>query len=162
RYSLRTNSLGFRDAKVREVPLRSETRRVLLIGDSYTEGVGLAFEDTFPGLLFEAGQHATPRTEFLNAGVISYSPVIYYKKVKFLLDHGLVFDEVVVLPDYGDVQDEAAYYFCIDDDPRYRAFCTPERPRNALARNFVVTDAVRVFVKTTIAEWRHGPISPIR
>jgi hypothetical protein len=161
RYPFRTNSLGFRDATVREVPLRSETRRVLLIGDSFTEGVGLAFEDTFPGLLFEAGQHATPRTEFLNAGVISYSPVIYYKKIKFLLDHGLKIDEVVVLPDYGDVQDEATAYFCIDDDPQYRAFCTPPRPPSVLARNFIVSDAVRVFVKTKIAEWRHGPMSPV-
>jgi hypothetical protein len=156
RYPFRTNSLAFRDATVREVPLRSETRRVLLMGDSFTEGVGLVFEDTFAGLLFEAGQHAEPRTEFLNAGVISYSPVIYYKKIKFLLDHGLKIDEVVVLPDLGDMIDEAMFYFCIDDDPHYRAFCIPPRPPSRLARNFVVSDAVRVFVKTKIAEWRHG------
>jgi hypothetical protein len=161
RYPLRTNSLGFRDAKVREVPLGSETRRVLLIGDSFTEGVGLAFEDTFAGLLFEAGQHAEPRTEFLNAGVVTYSPAIYYKKIKFLLEHGLKIDEAVVLPDYGDVQDEAVVYFCIDDDPQYRAFCIPPRPPSPLPRNFVVSDAVRVFVKTKIAKWRHGSESRV-
>ncbi|MEZ0230725.1 MAG: hypothetical protein ACAI25_19040, partial [Planctomycetota bacterium] len=41
RYKFRTNSLGFRDRSVREVPLRSDKRRILFIGDSFTEGSGV-------------------------------------------------------------------------------------------------------------------------
>ena len=33
------------------------------------------------------------KIEFLNAGVVSYSPIIYHKKIKYLLDAGLRFDE---------------------------------------------------------------------
>src|SRR5947209_7186830 len=39
-YSVLTNSLGFRDEDTRDVPLRSPRTRLLLIGDSFTEGVG--------------------------------------------------------------------------------------------------------------------------
>lgn len=123
-----TNSLGFKDAQVRDVPAQGSTRRILLIGDSFTEGIGLRFEDTFAGMLYEAGQKRPEKIEFLNAGVISYSPVIYYKKIKYLLDAGLRFDEVVVLPDISDVQDEAVSYFCIDDNPDYRRYCKEAVP----------------------------------
>jgi hypothetical protein len=123
-----TNSLGFKDAQVREVPAQGTTRRILLIGDSFTEGIGLRFEDTFAGMLYEAGQKRPEKIEFLNAGVISYSPSIYYKKIKYLLDAGLRFDEVVVLPDISDVQDEATSYFCIDDRPEYRRHCNETVP----------------------------------
>ncbi|MDH8404796.1 hypothetical protein QIG58_28150, partial [Klebsiella pneumoniae] len=44
RYRLFTNSLGFKDAAVREIAKVSPNRRILLIGDSFTEGIGLPFE----------------------------------------------------------------------------------------------------------------------
>src|SRR5215470_18585235 len=46
-YRLYTNNLGFKDAAVRIVPPVSEMRRVLVIGDSFTEAIGLRFEDSF-------------------------------------------------------------------------------------------------------------------
>jgi hypothetical protein len=55
--------------------------------------------------------------------VVSYSPVIFYKKIKYFIESGLQFDEVVVFSDISDVQDEATSYFCIDEDPRYRKYC---------------------------------------
>ena len=66
-------------------------------------------------MLYLAGQKRSEKIEFLNAGVISYSPTIYYNKIRYLLDAGLKFDEVVVLSDLSDVQDEAIAYFCIDE-----------------------------------------------
>src|SRR5262249_45545448 len=63
------------------------------------------------------------KTEFLNAGVSGYSPTLYYKKIKYFLDRGLRFDQLVVIPDMSDVSDEAMRYFCVDDDPTYHAFC---------------------------------------
>ena len=56
RYRLTTNSLGFKDARVRNVPLKSASRRILLIGDSFAEGIGMSFEDSFAGMLDRAGQ----------------------------------------------------------------------------------------------------------
>jgi hypothetical protein len=104
----RTNSLAFRDRAVREVPLVSDRPRIVFIGDSFTEGVGVAYEDSFVGRVDAA---LAPRgVEVLNAGVISYCPIIYFRKVKHLLeDVGLKFDALVVYIDIGDIQDEVTY-----------------------------------------------------
>jgi hypothetical protein len=158
RYRLITNSLGFRDGSVREVPLKSDSRRILLIGDSFTEGIGMSFEDSFAGQLYHAGQQRGEKIEFLNAGVVSYSPSIYYKKLKYLIESGLQFDEVVLFSDPSDVTDEATSYFCIDDDPKYRAHCTaaegsmqpavaPPKKLDFFTDRFVTTNRLRIFIK---------------
>lgn len=154
-YRVRTNNLGFKDEAVRDVPARSLAHRVLLIGDSFTEGVGLPFEHTFAGMLHRAGKKAPRAVDFLNAGVATYSPVIYYRKVKHLIESGLRFDEVIVFSDISDVPDEATGYFCIDEDPEYRKHCSGE-PRYAgpkrrlLQRNFVVIDGTIRWAGETI------------
>lgn len=114
-YPVRTNSLGFRDAEVREVSLEAGDRhRILLLGDSFTEGVGVPWEDTLAGVLSE---ELGDEVEVLNAGVSSYSPVIYYAKARHLLeDVGLEVHEVVVLVDISDIEDEAEYYMLDDED----------------------------------------------
>jgi hypothetical protein len=160
RYQLITNSFGFKDGSVREVLLKPTSRRILLIGDSFTEGIGLNFEDTFAGMLANAGQQRSDKIEFLNAGVASYSPIIYYKKIKYLLERGLQFDEVVVFSDTSDVNDEATSYFCIDDDPKYRTHCssiegsqqTAPAPLKTefLRDHFAVTNRIRIYVKRYI------------
>jgi hypothetical protein len=161
RYRLITDSLGFKDASVRDVPLKPTSRRILLIGDSFTEGIGMSFEDSFAGMLYRAGLERPERIEFLNAGVVSYSPSIYYRKIQYLLNRGLQFDEVVVFSDSSDVTDEATGYFCIDDDPNYRSHCTsaegsaqteaqPPKPGDFLVDHFVVTNRVHLYVKRLI------------
>jgi len=109
RYPVRTNNLGFRDAQVRVVPLRSTSPRVVVIGDSFTEGLGVPYADTYAGLLdrYLAGRDI----QLLNAGVMSYAPSIYYRKLRYLLeDVGLRFDYVVVAIDLSDIGDEARLY----------------------------------------------------
>ena len=159
RYPLFTNSLGFKDGSVREVPLKGSSRRILLMGDSFTEAIGMPYEDSFFGLLNRAGRQREQKIEFLDAGVASYSPSIYYKKVKYLLDQGLQFDEVVLLSDSSDVEDEATSYFCIDDDPNYQKLCTttpgtypPAGPlkRDFFIDHFAVTNRVRIALKRWI------------
>jgi hypothetical protein len=182
-YRFVTNSLGFRDGRVRDVPLVPSTRRILLIGDSFTEGIGLAFEDTFAGRLYAAGMQRTDKIEFLNAGVLSYSPSLYYRKIRYLLERGLKFDEVVVFSDVSDVYDEATHYFCQDDAPRYQKYCDPgeraffnsvcrasdrgrEEPCDVvpyrystagwgpwLVKHFFVTNGVRMYVKFKLQQW---------
>ena len=104
----RTNSLGFRDAVVRDVPLVGARRRMLFMGDSFTEGVGVPYERTFVGLTAAA---LAPRgVEVLNGAVSLYSPTIYERKTRWLLeDVGLRFDELVVFIDISDILDETAY-----------------------------------------------------
>jgi hypothetical protein len=161
RYRLTTDSLGFKDASVRNVPQKSDSRRVLLIGDSFAEGIGMSFEDSFAGMLYRAGQERSEKIEFLNAGVASYSPSIYYKKIKYLLESGLQFDEVVLFSDTSDVTDEATSYFCIDDDPKYQSHCTSAegsaqpaaaspKKTDFLVDRFVVTNRVRIYLKRFI------------
>ena len=158
RYTVITNSLGFKDASMRDVPLKPTSRRILLMGDSFAEGIGMRYEDSFAGMLQRHGQDRSDKIEFLNAGVGSYSPSIYYKKTKYLLDAGLQFDEVWLFSDPSDVLDEATTYFCIDDDPKYRAHCTAAEasmmPRKVagwsdfFTERFVVTNRLRALIKS--------------
>ncbi|HVR64834.1 MAG TPA: SGNH/GDSL hydrolase family protein [Polyangia bacterium] len=105
-----TNSLGLRDGVRREVPLHAEPghRRILFIGDSFTEGVGIDWDRTFVGRVAAA---LAPRgIEVLDAGVQSYSPKLAYLKVKYLVETArLSFDEIEMLVDVSDVQDELMY-----------------------------------------------------
>jgi lysophospholipase L1-like esterase len=105
-YLMRTNSLGFKDSDVRIVPKRSDRARVVFIGDSYTEGVGVPFDETFVGQFSKRAVDL----DVLNAGVVSYSPSIYWRKVKWLIDEGYAFNQLVVYVDISDVQDEAVFY----------------------------------------------------
>jgi hypothetical protein len=148
RYRFITNSLGMRDGTTRDVPLTAAGRRILLIGDSFTEGMMVPFEQSFAGLLYRAGQDRPQPVEFLNAAVVSYSPIIYYLKTQHLLDSGLKFDEVVVFSDISDVEDEATSYFCLDN-PNQRKDCVNTAPPMGtwLAKHFIVTDTTRLLIK---------------
>ncbi len=152
-YPVFTNSLGFKDRRVREVPLQSEDWRILFIGDSFTEGIGLRYEDTFVGLLDDAFRERDIRT--LNAGVGTYAPSIYYRKVKYLLeDVGLDFDELVVFLDISDIEDEARSYD-IDANDHVVGAQPPFRWRAFLKENSMIirlADLAKDRVHNAMAE----------
>jgi hypothetical protein len=81
---------------------------VVVIGDSFVEGIGVRYEDTFAGL---AAETLAPKgLEVLNAGVASFSPIMYRRRVRNLVEEvGLRFDHLVVFIDVGDIQDEVTY-----------------------------------------------------
>jgi hypothetical protein len=110
-----TNSLSFRDEKPRNVDLDRSTKRIVVIGDSFTEGANLNFEDTYVGKIsevFRVGGY-----EVLNAAVGSYAPSIYYTKIKQLIEvRGLKISEVVVFLDLSDIWDEAKCYYLNSDE----------------------------------------------
>ncbi|NQU60197.1 MAG: SGNH/GDSL hydrolase family protein [Rhodospirillales bacterium] len=109
RYRYHTNSLGFKDAAPRVVPLKSDKKRLLFLGDSFTEGKGFAYPETFVGRI--ADKLSPQGVEVLNAGVDSYAPVIYRLKAKYLLEKvKLKVDAVAVFVDVSDVYDEANRY----------------------------------------------------
>ena len=107
-YPMYTNSLGFRDREPRDVALQPDGKRLLVIGDSFGEGVGVLYEQTFSGML--AARFESSGLEVLNASVVSYSPKLYYLKVRHLLEEvGLKFDHLMVFIDISDIQNEIAY-----------------------------------------------------
>lgn len=106
-FDVYTNSLGFKDKESRFVPLQSEKKRILFMGDSFTEGVGMTWEKSFVGIL----DKEMPDVDILNAGAVSYSPKLHYLKLKYLIETvSLKFDEVYVLIDNSDVMDELTYH----------------------------------------------------
>ncbi len=108
RYSMITNSLGFRDSEIRDVPLQSDARRVVLIGDSMIEGLGVRYEDTVAGQLQQ--RWAPQGVEVFNAGVVSFSPHLYHLRVRHLIEEvGLQFTHLIVFIDISDIQDETFY-----------------------------------------------------
>ena len=99
-------------------------------------------------------------------GSVPTRPSLYYRKTKSYLDRGLKFDEMILFSDISDVWDESRGYFCVDDDPRYFAYCDPAElkileqrgsTRNFLKRNFVVTDKLIPIVKEEIRYLRGKP-----
>jgi len=112
-HSVSTNSLGFKDRAPRDVRLKAESARLVIIGDSFTEGVGVDYADTFAGIIDQ--QLSLGGIEVLNAGVSSYSPIIYRRKIEYLIEQGLTFDRLLVLIDMSDIQNEQKHYRFDDD-----------------------------------------------
>jgi lysophospholipase L1-like esterase len=101
-----TNALGLRDREV--APTKPPgTFRILMLGDSFTEGGGLRLEDTVAKRV-EAALRAGPcrgAIEVVNAGVGSYSPILEYLFLKNV-GLGLGPDLVVLNFDMTDVHDD--------------------------------------------------------
>jgi hypothetical protein len=107
KYRIYTNSFGLIDSSTREVELAPKTDRVMIIGDSFTEGIGVSFDKTFAGIIAEKLKQKN--VDLLNAAVVSYSPKLYYLKIKYLLDRGLKFTHLLIFVDVSDIQDELVY-----------------------------------------------------
>src|SRR5712692_4118087 len=102
----RTNSLGLHD---REYPARKPPGvfRILLLGDSMTEGGGLALEATVAKqaeVLLNARGCRSP-VEVVNGGVASYSPILQYLYLEALAPT-FEPDLVVLNFDMTDVHDD--------------------------------------------------------
>jgi hypothetical protein len=103
-----TNSLGFRDFYPKKIHAKTNKRRILFLGDSFTQGVGVPVEKTFYGLssiIMESDS-----LEILNAACLSYSPKLYYLKLKYLLEiEKIDINDLYVFIDISDIQDELNY-----------------------------------------------------
>jgi len=108
RYELVSNSLGLKDGFEREVRLDFPGERILFLGDSFTEGIGVEYGETFVGLIDAALR--LEGIEVLNGGVASYSPKLEYYKARYLIESvGLRLSEIVVFIDSSDAPDELLY-----------------------------------------------------
>jgi hypothetical protein len=113
-----TNNMGFRDREMRTVNQNHSRYRLIFIGDSFTEGVGVDYDDTFVGII----QRSQPDMDILNAGVESYAPVLENLKIENKL-LGLKPDHIVMLVDPSDIQDSIVYHYWLKhrDKPKESA-----------------------------------------
>ena len=121
-YPMFTNSVSCRDKEVRTIKPYSSEKRILFIGDSHTEGVGLPYNETFAGIL----QNRLENTgkEILNASAVSYSPKIYFLRTKYLLDiQKIHVNEVFVFIDISDLQNELVYENFTPSEPGVWKLC---------------------------------------
>lgn len=104
----RINSFGFRDRE-RSLEKPANTYRILMLGDSTTEGWGVSQDKTFSALLEEKlNGLGKLHFEVINMGVTSYSPLLEYLQLKNI---GLKFnpDLVILNFDYSDFADDRNY-----------------------------------------------------
>lgn len=76
------------------------------IGDSFTEGVGFQYSDTFVGKIDDALKNIS----VANLGVSSYSPKIFLSKLNYFINNGYSFKEVFVAIDSSDILDDYFRY----------------------------------------------------
>jgi len=106
KYRLITNSLGFKDSSNRDIAKKAGMKRIMFLGDSFTEGLGYEQDSTFTGII---SNKLKDKYEILNGGVTSYSPKLYLLRTVHLINSGYEFDHIVIMLDISDIQDEVIY-----------------------------------------------------
>jgi len=101
-YELCTNNFGFK-SKCNQVDKKDY--QFAFIGDSFTEGTPIEYDDTFVGLFSEKTGYKTA-----NLGIASYSPKIYLSKLNFLINEGFKFNHVIIFIDISDFYDDTNFY----------------------------------------------------
>ena len=115
KYKIYTNNLGFKDTSNRTIEFKN--RNILFIGDSFTEGVGIKYEDTYVGLVEKYLKKDNRDIEVLNAGVQTYSTSIYLSKIYHLTERKkLPITDIVVMISGGDIFDDYSKYLDLNDD----------------------------------------------
>lgn len=108
-YEFKTDRFGFvTGACAGNDPKAAADSSVFVLGDSFTEGMGLPFEQTFPGLM-ACEWHKHGMTVW-NLGAQSYSPIIYYHRIlDAVAKTGIRPKEIFVFLDISDIPDELTY-----------------------------------------------------
>ena len=104
-YEIRTNSLGFRDIE-HPVSKPPGELRIMAIGDSFTEGWGVSFEQTWLNQLGRRlnTEHVRNRFRMISGGVSGSDPFYGYR---ILVDKLLVYrpDFVLLVVNHSDIMD---------------------------------------------------------
>ena len=140
-YILCTNNHGF---KSKCDKTDNKNFKFAFIGDSFTEGTPVEYEDTFVGLFTENTGYTTA-----NLGIVSYSPKIYLSKINYLLKEGYKFDHVIIFIDISDFYDDTNFY-SIDKDFVVKEKYSKEKNlkvRKFLRKNFPLTNFYTFVIK---------------
>lgn len=100
-----TNSQGFRDRE-RVVERTVRAPRVLAVGDSFTWGAGVSYDEVFVTLLERRLQSSTPDAEVINVGVPAWGP---HEELHLLKAYGVRFQPDLVLLNFfigNDIQNK--------------------------------------------------------
>ena len=109
-----TNNLGFKDKEIRQINFKDNN--ILFIGDSFTEGVGVEFENTFVGIIEKNVTSKKNNYTVLNAGVTSYSPIVILSKLNYILEKKIPISKVFVVICGADFHDDIYRYISIDEN----------------------------------------------
>lgn len=93
-FSYRHNRMGFRDTE-HQIAKPAGTLRILTLGDSFTYGIGAAFDETYPSRLQQvlSERFRSQKIEVINAGIPRYWP----EPERLLLQHyGLAYEPDLV------------------------------------------------------------------
>ncbi|MBL8135094.1 MAG: hypothetical protein JNL48_00605 [Acidobacteria bacterium] len=156
-YLQRVNHLGLRGRET-TVEKPAGTRRILMLGDSFTMAKGVQEDETFSVLVEQALQAPMQacgggRVEVLNAGVDSYSPLLEY--LYFKRDLARLNPDLVVLNfDNSDLIQEAAYRRQATRDATGEITAVPQIWQDSVYERFLswtnrhlfITRAVLVYI----------------
>lgn len=130
-YPIYVNSLGLIDQSTKKIIPETTKHRILFLGDSFTEGVGFPYDQTFVGIISNA---LAQKSEVLNAGLQGYSPKLYFEKAKFLLEEQKIkINQAVIMLDLSDIHNEAY---------GYRDFTPAQHSDFATARNKHISQSI--------------------
>jgi len=126
-YTFCTDNHGFRykcDTKK-----RGKHFDYVFMGDSFTEGSSVSYEDSFVGIFEKIS-----KKNVVNLGVVSYAPKIYLSKINYYLNNGFSFDHVIIPIDISDLYDDNVSYRL---DKNYIVKDNYERGENLKLRRFL-------------------------
>jgi hypothetical protein len=106
-YIQRVNKIGLRGRDV-QLPPANDSFRILMLGDSFTMGKGVADDKTFSAILENSLRKNDKTVDVLNGGVDSYSPILSYFQLTRDLKN-LQPDLVILNFDMSDLVQETAY-----------------------------------------------------
>jgi hypothetical protein len=108
--------------------------------------MGVQYDATFSGIISAGLKNRG--VEVLNAGVASYSPIIYLRKMEHLIDLGFTLDHLIVFIDMSDIRNEIKDYRF--DENRSVVDRTPYGMgvvvRNWLSRNTIFYSRLRLLI----------------
>ena len=108
-YPWETDRYGFRIGKCAPGEAEKGRKPIFVIGNSFTEAVGITYEKSFAGLM--ACDAERQQKAVWNLGVTSYSPAIYHHKIRVAAEKLAVKPaEIFVFLDLSDIDDEANVY----------------------------------------------------
>jgi len=108
-YHFQTDRYGFRTGTCAPGEDDKGKPAIFAIGDSFTEGLGVTYEESFVGRMACAA--ATEGKAVWNLGVMSFAPLIFHRKLKAVVEKlGIKPTELYVFLDLSDITDEAIIY----------------------------------------------------
>jgi lysophospholipase L1-like esterase len=108
-YPWKTDKYGLHTGGCAPGDAEKAWKTVFVIGDSFTEGMGLPFEQSFAGLM--ACDAVRQKSAVWNLATASYSPTIYVRKIRHSARRlGVRPREIFVFLDLSDIDDEANVY----------------------------------------------------